>query len=136
MLLRQGGDMDETNAGRCACKMVEQEIEGVVADKSAGTVGDGGRNSRIADGLRHGGHGNGGKIGGRAVLCHILACRLIACVIRDSGIAYIDGNTLRGYGIPSGSYTDAKDHIRAEVLRGGQNFLRGLAENGGQQALL
>ena len=67
VLLGQGGDMDETYAGGGAGKVVEQEIERIVADEGTGTVGDSAGDAGIANGLGHGSHGNSGKVGGGTV---------------------------------------------------------------------
>ena len=53
-LLGKIGDMDESDPNRCAGVVVQEGVEGIVADEGAGGVGNLTGEACVPDGLRHG----------------------------------------------------------------------------------
>ena len=93
--------MNKANPGIGIGKVVEQGVQYIIAYEGTGGVGNGGGDSVAADGICHLRNGNGGKIGGRSVLNHKFAFRLIARIVSDPSIPNIHGNALRRDGIPA-----------------------------------
>ena len=129
VLPRQCGNMDEANLGVCTCEMMEQGIEGIVADEGTGAIGNGAGKTCIVNSLCHGSYGDSGKIGSGAVGCDKLSQGLIACVVGDPGIPDIDSNALRCNRCTACSNANAQDYMGLKFCGGGQNFLGSDTEN-------
>ena len=115
--------------------MMEQGIEGVIADKGTGGVGDSAGETGVTDGLRHGGYRNRSKIGGGAFGDYKFAHRLVACIVLNPGIPDIDGDPLWRDSCTAGGDAHAQDHMGIKFGGSSQNSLGGGAENCGQHAL-
>ena len=130
-LFREPGDVDEAHFGGGSGVVVQQAVEGVVADEGAGGIGNLAGEGGLPDGGFHGQHRDGGKIGGGAVLGHELAHGLVSGVVGDFGIPDVHADALRGHGGPASGLSDAQDHVgldfggRFQHLFGGQAKDRG-----------
>ena len=128
--------MDEPGLHGCAGVAVQEGVEGVITDESAGGVGDLARETCVSDGLSHVGHGDGGEIGRGAVGGDGDLGGLVALVIGDPGVPEIDGNPFWGDGGTSAGLTDAEDHIGVDFLGDFQHGLGCEAEDGGNFQLM
>ena len=125
--------MEEAHAGGGPGIVVKQPVEGVVADEGACGVGNGGTKPGGTDGCDQVFHRNCGKIGGGTVGGAGLALGEMTGIVpggTDPGIPDVDGDPLRGHGIPPCGDTYAEDHIGPEGFRSGENGVRGQAKDG------
>ena len=123
--------MDKAHPDGSPGIVVQQPIEGVVADEGPGGVGDPAGKSGGGDGVSHGGYGDGGKdpVGPAGEDGGLLGH--VSCVVGLFCGGYIDGDALRGHGVPAGGQSDAEDHVRGIRPGGGQDGVGGDAEDGG-----
>lgn len=83
-LLGQIWNMDKTGLRSCSIKMVQQAVEYIVADKSAGRVGECGGDACCLDGLDHFSDRNRCEVSRGAALYYRDIHGLIANVVGDS----------------------------------------------------
>ena len=119
--------MDKPYLDRRSCEMMQQRIQSVIANKGACGIGDSTRDTCCADSCGHISHGDGGKIGGRAMGDDRIAGGLISLVIRNPGVPDIHGDPLRCDGIPANRQAHAQDYIRLKFLRLGKDSLGGFS---------
>ena len=104
--------MDEAYSNTASGIVVQQTVQQIIAYKSTGTVGHGGRDPGSFHGSSHFRYRNRREVGGWAMGIYKFTPGLIAVIVRYPGIPDVDCDPLRCDGAAATGLTDAKDGVR------------------------
>ena len=128
--------MDKAHLHISAGIMVQQAVQGIVADEGTGGIGYHAGQTGCLDGFGHGHDGNVGKVSGRTIVCAEFTPGHIALVVGDLRIPDVDTDPLRGDCGTAAGLADAKDHIGTNAFRCCEDGFRPFAEDGGNLQLM
>gem|GEM_PF-4952124 len=109
--------MDKAHAHGSIMVVMQQGIEQIIAHKRARRVGHAARQAGLRNGACHFPHRHGGKVRRRSVLGAGNILRLQARVVRDGGIAQVNGHHLGRDRRAAARLPHAQDDIGMQRLR-------------------